>query len=59
MNNACCALKRMRTMPARDKLQEALEGAKWPHTDIPTGIQMDKMHELWEQWDQGYAREEV
>ena len=59
MNNACCALKKMRTMPDRDKLREALEGAKWPHSDIPTGIQMDKMQDLWEQWDQGYAREEV
>ena len=35
---ACSALKRVRTMPDGDKLQAALRGARWPHTDIPTGI---------------------
>ena len=40
----------MRSVPDRDKLKEALNKVSWPHTDIPTGMEMDKMQNLWEQW---------
>ena len=30
--------------------------ARRPHPDIPTGIQMDKLQGLWEQWDKGKIR---
>ena len=59
MNGACCALKKMRTVPDRDKLKEALDKARWPHPDIPTGIEMDKMQNLWEQWENVQKRDEL
>ena len=37
----------------RTKIRKALQAARWKYPDIPTGISIDKMTGLWEEWDTG------
>ena len=54
MVGACRAIY----MRDRDKIKVRLKKAAWRHEDIPMGIAIDKMPNIWEKWEQG-EREEI
>lgn len=43
----------------RDHIRKGLRKAAWPHTDIPAGMQVDKLQGLWELWEAGKRSEIV
>ena len=53
MKGACRAIYRK----DRDKIKKSMRRAAWPHSDIPLGIQIDKLKDTWELWKRGKEKQ--